>query len=84
MAITPAKPNSSEVQAANLEAVKSSDKIGEIKAQATPPPKKVDTAIISERAKDLAALKSGTQFKEEANESITVKNTETVKESTAL
>jgi hypothetical protein len=64
----------------NTDVIKSVSKPKEV-VTPTKTTKKADTAIVSEKAKDLAALKSGTQFAEEAKESIIAKNKEALQNS---
>jgi len=68
MTITPTQVNSSTITTDSVDTTKSSAESTAIKDQSTKTTK-TDAALISEKAKDLAALKAGKQVQEEVNES---------------
>ncbi len=68
MAISPVAQGNSTAQAATAAQASTTSRT----ASSTSSPKS-DTAVISQKARDLAALKAGKSFQEEATESIAAK-----------
>jgi hypothetical protein len=80
MTISPTQANSSTITTDSVDTIKSSTESTAIEDQSTKTTK-TDAALISEKAKDLAALKADKQAQEEVNESAPAKNREAIQDS---